>query len=104
MWECPRVACVGLLFLWNEGCFWVWMLAVLFTVCAGHDPIDRGRVGAQPTHASREVGAMGCSCRWCLVTGPLAVVVTPREVLTESSLRALCNGNDEACEFPRRWG
>ena len=82
MWECPWVACEGLLLFWCEGSFWFGCLLFLSSVCSDFSPLDRECRDVWPTSASwevREKWGWG-TFRWHLVSGPLAMVWTQKEV------------------------
>ena len=80
MWEHPWVPCVSLWIFLCEGCFCFGYLLSFSSVCSGFYLLDKGCALAWPEYASREVGAMGSTCVWRLVVGPLVVVATHWEV------------------------
>lgn len=80
MRKCPWVACEGLIFIICEVCFWSGCFFSCTSVCAGHYSVDRGCAAEWPVCAFRDVGAMGSTCRWHLVSRPFTVASTQGEV------------------------
>ena len=77
-----------------DGCFWFGCLLSLSSVCAGCYPLEEcGNLW--PTHASREMEAMGRACSYFLVAGPLTVVRICGEVVQPApGCRALGSYSD----------
>ena len=80
MWEHPWVACVDLLFEGHEGCILFGCLLFDSSVFESCYLLDSVCAGSWPIHASRDVGAIGGTCRQHLVTRPLSVALTHGDI------------------------
>ena len=103
MWKDPWVLCGFPVFFFFLvlGLLLVWRLAVSFlNVCCC--PLGKECASAWPAHAYGVVVALCSTCRWCLVTGSLAVVVTHGKVQTAGP--AWLQGPQQGQWPPGMWG